>query len=402
MNAKRQRNNQSGRPTSKRASAPRSLAKGPMQPVDQPDLEHTGRLNERRLVSWKTNRNKPETLLRLLSESIEEIFWFVEVNPERLLYISPAVERVMGWKAENFYENMGFWLGCIHEDDRGRVKDAYTGWLSGMLPEYRIEFRFRLPDGRVRWMADHGALLYSDRGRIKFATGIAKDISAQKQAEEDLRRLSGQLISAQEEERKRLARDLHDHVSQMLTLLTVELEQLNRDDETTPTQHDILTVMRKQLKSLSSDLHGLSHQLHPSKLKHLGLVSAIRAMCRDLQRTGLIVKFSDHEVPRQLPDDISLTLYRVMQEGLQNISKHSGVSSAEAELTKTSAFLNLRLQDQGKGFDLQHVKSGEGLGLSSMRERLNAVKGNLIIKSSPGRGTLLEARVPLPEEECFT
>jgi signal transduction histidine kinase len=91
-----------------------------------------------------------------------------------------------------------------------------------------------------------------------------------------------------------------------------------------------------------------------------------------------------------------------MQEGLQNISKHSGVSSAEADLTKTSAFLNLRLQDHGKGFDLQHVKSGEGLGLSSMRERLNAVKGNLIIKSSPGRGTLLEARVPLPEEECFT
>jgi signal transduction histidine kinase len=188
----------------------------------------------------------------------------------------------------------------------------------------------------------------------------------------------------------------------MLTLLTVELEQLNRDDETTPTQHDILTVMRKQLRSLSSDLHGLSHQLHPSKLKHLGLVSAMRAMCREIERTGLIVRFSDHEVPRHLPDDVSLTLYRVMQEGLQNISKHSGVSSADAELTKTSKSLNFRLQDQGKGFDLQNIKSGEGLGLSSMRERLNAVKGTFVINSSPGHGTLLEASVPLPEEECFT
>jgi PAS domain S-box-containing protein len=353
-------------------------------------------------VSWKANSKKRNTLLRLLSESIEEIFWFVEVNPERLVYISPAVERVMGWKPERFYADMGFWLACVHEDDRNRVKEAYSGWLSGTLPEYRIEFRFRLPDGRVRWMADHGALLYGERGRIQFATGIAKDISAQKQAEEDLRRLSGQLISAQEEERKRLARDLHDHVSQTLTLLTVELEQLNRDDETTPTQHDLLSVMRNQLRNLSSDLHGLSHQLHPSKLKHLGLVSAMRAMCRELERAGLRVNFSDHEVPRQLPDEVSLTLYRVMQEGLQNIRKHSGVSTADAELKKTSTFLTFRLQDQGKGFDLQNPKSGEGLGLSSMRERLNAVKGTFTIKSSIGYGTVLEASVPLPEEERFT
>ena len=400
MKAKRLK--QPFRSTSKNPPAPRPLAHAPRQPVDHADLKHTNPINQHRLVSWKANGKKRDTLLRLLSESIEEIFWFVEVNPERLLYISPAVERVMGWKPEKFYEDMGFWLGCVHEDDRSRVKDAYTGWLDGTLSEYRIEFRFRLPDGRVRWMADHGALLYGERGRIKYATGIAKDISAQKQAEEDLRRLSGQLISAQEEERKRLARDLHDHVSQTLTLLTVELEQLNRDDETTPTQHDVLTVMRNQLRNLSSDLHGLSHQLHPSKLKHLGLVSAMRAMCREIERAGIIVKFSDHEVPRQLPDDISLTLYRVMQEGLQNISKHSGVNSAEAELMKRSACLTFRLRDQGKGFDLQKIKSGEGLGLSSMRERLNAVKGTFVINSSPGHGTLLEASVPLPQEERFT
>lgn len=339
-----------------------------------------------------------ESLFQLLSESIEEIFWFVEINPERLVYISPAVERVMGWKPEKFYEDIGLWLQCVHEDDRSRVNEAYSGWLSGTLPEYRIEFRFKLPDGRIRWMADHGALLYGEGGAIKFATGIAKDISAQKEAEEDLRRLSGQLISAQEVERKRLARDLHDHVSQALTLLSVELEQLDRDHETTSSQHDVLTTMRNQLRALSSDLHALSHQLHPSKLKHLGLVSAMRAMCRELERAGLTVNFSDHEVPRQLPDDVSLTLYRVMQEGLQNIRKHSGVNSAEAELRKTSRFLILRLRDKGKGFNPHKITSGEGLGLSSMRERLNAIKGSLVIQSAPGHGTLLEAGVPLLDE----
>lgn len=369
----------------------------PLPPVPPAQL-HPGKSQTRSITelnSVKPELNGRETLLHLLSESIDEIFWFVEVNPERLVYISPAVEKIMGWKPEKFYENSGFWLQCVHEDDRTRVKDAYWGWLSGTIPEYRIEFRFRLPDGQVRWMADHGALLYGERGRITFATGIAKDISAEKHAEEDLRRLSGQLITAQEEERKRLARDLHDHVSQALTLLSVEVEQLTRDAETTQKQQDVLTTMRHQLKGLSSDLHALSHQLHPSKLKHLGLVSAMRAMCRELDRGGFTVNFSDREVPRQLPDDVSLTLYRVMQEGLQNVRKHSGTDRADVELMRDSTLLILRLRDQGKGFDLKTTVPGEGLGLSSMRERLNAVRGTLTIRSTPGRGTLVEASVPL-------
>ena len=342
-----------------------------------------------------------ETLLRLLSESIDEIFWFVEVNPERLIYISPAVEQIMGWGTDKFYEEPGFWMKCIHEEDRDRVDEAYSSWLNGITPEYKLEFRIVLPDGRIRWMADHGVLLYDDEGRINFATGIAKDISAEKQAEENLRRLSGQLISAQEEERKRIARDLHDHVSQTLTLVTVELEQLSRDKETTASQQDVLVSMQQQLRGLSSDIHALSHELHPSKLKHLGLVSAMRAMCRDVDRGGLSVRFTDHEIPREVPDDVSLTLYRVMQEGLQNVRKHSGATSVEAELSKTSTVLVLRLRDKGKGFDPSTADSGEGLGLLSMRERLNAVGGALIIQSAPGEGTVVEARVPLSGESRF-
>ena len=127
----------------------------------------------------------------------------------------------------------------------------------------------------------------------------------------------------------------------------------------------------------------------------------MRAMCRELERTGLTVTFSDHEVPRQLPDDVSLTLYRVMQEGLQNVRKHGGTDRAEAELTGTSASLILRLRDKGKGFDPKTITSGEGLGLSSMRERLNAVRGTLVIRSTPGRGTLIEASVPLSGDRAL-
>lgn len=341
-------------------------------------------------------------LLQVLSDSVEECFWFMKVNPEQFLYISTAIETVMGWKPQKFYEDAAFWLHSIHEHDRNRVEEAYRDWLSERNPQYRTEFRFKSPDGEIRWLAHRGILLHDQAGTARYATVFVKDISSQKQAEEELRRLSGQLISAQEEERKRLARELHDHVSQTLTLLSVELEQLDRDEEITIRQHDAVITMRHQLKGLSSDLHALSHQLHPSKLKHLGLVSAMRSMCREMEQGGLTVKFSDQDVPRQLPDDVSLTLYRVMQEGLQNIRKHSGANSAEAELKKTSTYLIFRLRDQGKGFDLQAIKSGEGLGLSSMRERLNAVKGSLVIQSAPNRGTLLEASVPLPDGETRT
>jgi PAS domain S-box-containing protein len=349
-------------------------------------------------VTADAQAQERETLMRMLSESIDEIFWFVGLNPSRFIYISPAVEQIMGWKPEKFYGNHEFWLQCIHEEDRARVRKAYVGWLDGTFAEYKLEFRIVLPDGRIRWLADHGALVCDGDGRMSYATGIAKDISVEKQDKENLRRLSGLLISAQEEERKRIARELHDHVSQGLSLLTVELEQLHRHRDTTSSQQDVLAAMQHQLKVLSSDVHALSHELHPSKLKHLGLVSAIRAMCRDVGRAGLTVHFTDDRIPRAVPDDVSLALYRVMQEGLQNVRKHSGTTEVEADLSKVSKVLILRLRDQGKGFHPDTVEPGDGLGLSSMRERLSSVGGTLLIQSAPGEGALLEARVPLSDD----
>jgi PAS domain S-box-containing protein len=341
------------------------------------------------------NWHERETLLRLLSESIDEIFWFVGVEPARLIYVNPAVEEIMGLKAEELYRDVNAWMDCIHEEDRERVKQGYFLWLERKVPEYKMEFRIVRPNGEIRWLADHGALLFGTDGSIQFATGIAKDISEQKMAEEALRRLNSRLISAQEEERRRISRELHDHVSQTLAMLTVEMEQLMRHKAVTSEHRDLLAGMQERVRALSSDIHALSHQLHPSKLKHLGLVSAMRAMCRDVTRGGLSVDFTDHDIPRELPDDVSLALYRVMQEGLQNVRKHSGMDRAEARLSKTATALVLVLRDEGKGFNPVGSGAGSGLGLLSMRERLTAVGGTLTVWSAPGEGTAIEARVPL-------
>ena len=349
-------------------------------------------------VSAEAERHERETLLRLLSEAIDEIFWFIGINPERLIYISPAVETIMGRKAAEFYGDARFWLTCVHEQDRARVGRAYAAWLAGEVRDYREQYRVRMPDGAVRWLDDHGALARDQEGRISFATGIAKDITEQKHNEEMLRRLSARLITAQEAERSRIARELHDHVNQTLALLSVELEQFRRVPSSSPGRHDAMRAMQERLKALSSDIHAMSHRLHPSKLKHLGLVPAIRALCRDVEEGGLHVDVADRGIPRTLPDDVALTLYRVAQEALQNVKKHSGTNHADLSLSQQSAIVTLRLRDKGKGFDPSLLESCNGLGLVSMTERVSAVGGTLSIRSSPGAGTEIEVCVPIQSE----
>jgi PAS domain S-box-containing protein len=349
-------------------------------------------------VSTDAQRHERETLFRLLSEAIDEIFWFVGSNPERVIYISPAVETILGRKAAEFYGDARFWIKCVDEQDRARVEQAYSAWLTGTASNYREQYRVRLPDGTVRWLDDHGALTHDQEGRITFATGIAKDITEQKHNEEMLRRLSARLITAQETERSRIARELHDHVNQTLALLSVELEQFGRVPSSSPGRQTAMQAMQQRLKGLSSDIHAMSHRLHPSKLKHLGLVPAIRALCRDMEASGLHVHLSDRDIPRTLPEDVALTLYRVAQEGLQNARKHSGTDTIELDLTRRSAVVTLLIRDRGKGFDPSLLECSDGLGLVSMTERVGSVGGTLAIRSDPGAGTEIEARVPIQPE----
>lgn len=352
-------------------------------------------------VTAEAERHERETLQRLLSEAVGEIFWFVRMNPERVIYISPSVESVMGRKAAAFYGEARFWLTCVHEQDRARVERAYTAWLAGEASDYREQYRVRLPDGTVHWLDDHGALTRDPEGHTSFATGIAKDITEQKHNEETLRRLSARLITAQEAERSRIARELHDHVNQTLALLSVELEQFGRVPSSNPGRQDAMEAMQQRLKALSADIHAMSHRLHPSKLKHLGLVPAIRALCRDMAECGLHVHFTDLDMPRTLPDDVALTLYRVAQEGLHNARKHSGTDSVELSLARQSTIVTMRLRDKGKGFDPSVLECSEGLGLVSMTERVGSVGGTLAIRSAPGAGTEIEARVPIRPERTM-
>ena len=239
-------------------------------------------------------------------------------------------------------------------------------------------------------------------GRLVLATIV--DISLRREAEEslrlsqlELRRLTGRLLQAQEDEAGRIARELHDDLGQGLALLTIELDLLRQKPPEVSGQLGArLQALLARVKQLSSSVHDLSHQLHPSKLEQLGLVAAISGLCKELTASqDLKIAFTDGELPAAIPPDIALGLYRIVQEALRNVVRHSGARHAEVALGATADSLTLRIVDDGVGFDPGLIRGKGGLGLISIRERVLHLGGEIAIDSKPSGGSRLSVSVPL-------
>jgi signal transduction histidine kinase len=205
------------------------------------------------------------------------------------------------------------------------------------------------------------------------------------------------LIEAQEKERNRIARDLHDDIGQRLALLAIELEQVHQNPTARPSEiRARMDKLRKQTLEIANDVQTLSHELHSSKLEYLGIVAAMTSFCQEFgEQQKVEIDFKSHDLPTPLPVEISLSLFRVLQEALQNAAKHSGVGHFEVELWGRQDAVHLTVSDCGGGFDTEAAMKGRGLGLTSMRERLRLVNGELSINSQPTRGTSVHALVPL-------
>jgi PAS domain S-box-containing protein len=224
---------------------------------------------------------------------------------------------------------------------------------------------------------------------------FSEDITHRKHAEQQLLGLSGKLIEAQEQERARIGRELHDDIGQRLALLAVESQVLHDDTLILPEVRSRMGEFQKQISEIADDIQSLSHELHSAKLQYLGIASAMRGFCQEFARQQNVeIDFKAHDLPSPLSPDISLCLFRVLQEALHNSAKHSEVRQFEVRLWVTSDEIHLTVKDSGAGFDREAVKEGSGLGLISMGERLKLVKGTLSINSQPKRGTTIDARVP--------
>jgi PAS domain S-box-containing protein len=287
------------------------------------------------------------------------------------------------------------WIDGVHNEDLKHCLETYSEAFD-QRQSFAMEYRVRRHDGEYRWIVDTGVPRFNPDGNFAGYIGSCLDITDRKVAEEALASLGRRLIEAQEEERTWIARELHDDIVQRIALVAVELEQSDQQAvDATIGVHDHIQQALHRLFDLGKDIQALSHRLHSSKLEYLGLVSAAQSFCRELseQRKVRIV-FKHSDIPAAVQKEISLCLFRVLQEALQNAVKHSGAQDFAVELYGTLDGLSLIVTDSGIGFDWQDAMNGRGLGLVGMRERLRLVNGELSIRSKPGRGTTVLARVP--------
>jgi signal transduction histidine kinase len=258
-------------------------------------------------------------------------------------------------------------------------------------------FRARIdwPDQLVRRLYLLGQVLTNALARKRADEALRARQKSVHQAREALHELAGKLLHAQEEERRRVAREMHDDWTQRLAALSIDCVKIEQLIGPRARGLDLLHSVQADLIRLSEDVHDLSRQLHPSILDDLGLVEALRSECAGFsRREGIAVDYRPEDVPASLPRDVALCVYRVAQEALRNVAKHAGARVALVTLARTGPDLVLRVRDEGRGFDPSSAHCRAGLGLSGMQERARLIGADLSITSSPGGGTAVELRVP--------
>ena len=287
------------------------------------------------------------------------------------------------------------WLEGIHPDDVTASFDAYTQAFNRHEP-FTMQYRLRRHDGEYRWLLDRGVPRFNADDTFAGYIGSCLDITDRKLAEEALSSVSRRLIEAQEQERTWIARELHDDINQRIAMLAVDLDVLQQEPAHSEVElHNRLDELRVRLAEIGSEIQAISHRLHSSKLEYLGLVAAGKGFCKEVaEHNKVIVDFTAEDIPSSVPQDVSLVLFRVLQESLNNGIKHSGAEHFEVQLRGMSGNIQLKVRDHGIGFDAAAAMVSRGLGLISMRERVSLVRGTLLIASKPTDGTEITVRVP--------
>ncbi len=316
------------------------------------------------------------------------------------IYISPSCERITGYRAEEFIDNPKLLDQIIVPEDKNIWFDHRQEAIE--KPERgEIQFRIRTKKGEIRWI-EHACQGVRD-GRNQFLGFRAsnRDITRRKQSEESLiesqkeaRLLTRKLLNAQETERALLARELHDDITQRLAILNIEVDELEmKHPSLSRFLKEKLQKIGKHLGELSSDIHMISRQLHPSILYDLGLVKAVEIESNNFFRIYGISPTLDLDTTIEaVPKETAICIYRILQEGLKNIGKHARAKHIQVRLYKKNDSICLLLKDNGIGFEHNSTVEMAGIGLASMAERARMIDADFSIESGPGKGTTIKLK----------
>ena len=320
------------------------------------------------------------------------------VSPEfRFVTANPAFCELLGYSEEELLHKTV--QSVTHPDDWAAFSQALHQAMADGSKFQKLEKRCLNKKREVLWTVNTASLIRRADGMLEYFVFDVLDVTTRKQAEETMAKLSGRLIQAQEEERRRIARELHDDFGQRLAILIIDLQELENNCEFEAQRTASIRNLVSKTMDLSEDLHALSHRLHSSKLDYVGVVSAIKTLRSELEAQGLKINFIHHDVPEKLPWKVSICLYRIVQEALTNAVKYSGVRQFDVGLQGLPGEIKLSIRDSGAGFDVEAAMRKGGLGLASMRERVGLLSGTISIVSRPRSGTEITVRIPKAEKK---
>jgi PAS domain S-box-containing protein len=350
-----------------------------------------------------------EERFRLIAERVPVMVW--TTRPDTTLdYLNSNCMAFTGLPLEQLLGEG--WLNAVHPDDRERCIGIYVPAIEARQP-LLMEYRIRRGDGVYRWFLDSGVPKYAPDNSFTGYIGCTIDITERHEAEDRIRdsraalevshreiqHLAGRLIEAQDAERARVARDLHDDVSQQLAGLSIAFsglrQQLANSTSLDALQEEVQTL-QKRAAAVAQSVRHLSHDLHPSVLRHAGLVAALTSHCAELERThGVTLICSADGDFASMSEEASLCLYRIAQEALRNVIAHAHASRADVQLVRTGDLAEITVRDDGRGFDVtKSIERAKGLGLLSMTERVRLAGGTVSIAAEVGQGTRVAARIP--------
>jgi two-component system sensor histidine kinase UhpB len=336
--------------------------------------------------------------------------WNFETNE---LFVDPTLKNILGFEEAEITRNVHDWGSRLHPDDLPLAAGSIKACLDGDSDVYEVEHRMVHKDGSVRWFLSRGSAIRAEDGVVRRMVGTKVDITARKLAEakvreneaelqasnHEIRRLAGSLIAAQDAERSRMARDLHDDVGQELAGLSIAISNLNRRVAASqgPSLEADISSLQHRAIALADSIRNISHDLHPEVLKHGGLPDALRALAAGMSASQpTLVTSTVDGMCESIGPEIALSLYRIAQEVLHNVVKHASASRAEVRLRRIVDGVELTIVDDGQGFDVATARAAHsGLGLVSINERVRLAGGSLSIVTELQKGTRVQVRMPM-------